>query len=74
MTSLVGMYEVASEWFCSREGIPWGSDVMFMNFYFLSLLLTIPFLQKKPKKTDLSFKRPEGMARELWGLLWTDNK
>ncbi|KAK2167151.1 hypothetical protein NP493_1289g00043 [Ridgeia piscesae] len=30
--------------------------------------------KKKPKKTDLSFKRPEGMARELWGLLWTDNK
>ena len=31
-------------------------------------------LQKKAKKADLSFKRPEGMHRELWGLLWTDSK
>ncbi|KAL5021544.1 hypothetical protein ScPMuIL_000699 [Solemya velum] len=30
--------------------------------------------KKKPRKSDLSFKRPEGMHRELWGLLWTDNK
>ncbi|GAB1607151.1 DNA methyltransferase 1-associated protein 1-like [Argonauta hians] len=28
----------------------------------------------KPKKNDPTFKRPEGMHRELWGLLWTDNK
>ncbi|KAL8578182.1 hypothetical protein ACOMHN_051737 [Nucella lapillus] len=27
---------------------------------------------KKPEQT--TFKRPEGMTRELWGLLWTDNK
>ncbi|XP_067934765.1 DNA methyltransferase 1-associated protein 1-like [Watersipora subatra] len=26
---------------------------------------------KKPKKLDV--KKPEGMHRELWGLLWTDN-
>ncbi|KAF6019180.1 DMAP1 [Bugula neritina] len=26
---------------------------------------------KKPKKYDI--KKPEGMHRELWGLLWTDN-
>jgi hypothetical protein len=32
-------------------------------------------LQKKVKKPEHgTFKRPEGMARELWGLLWTDNK
>ncbi|XP_063408622.1 DNA methyltransferase 1-associated protein 1-like [Mytilus trossulus] len=31
--------------------------------------------KKKPiRKSDISFKRPEGMHRELWGLLWTDNK
>ncbi|XP_046578139.1 DNA methyltransferase 1-associated protein 1-like isoform X1 [Haliotis rubra] len=30
--------------------------------------------KKKPKKSELTFKRPEGMHRELWGLLWTDNK
>ncbi|KAK7100846.1 hypothetical protein V1264_023716 [Littorina saxatilis] len=31
--------------------------------------------KKKVKKQDHgTFKRPEGMARELWGLLWTDNK
>lgn len=31
--------------------------------------------KKKPlRKSDVSFKRPEGMHRELWGLLWTDNK
>lgn len=31
--------------------------------------------KKKPiKRSDVSFKRPEGMHRELWGLLWTDNK
>ncbi|XP_041357054.1 DNA methyltransferase 1-associated protein 1-like [Gigantopelta aegis] len=30
--------------------------------------------KKKPKKVDLTFKRPEGMHRELWGLLWTDSK
>lgn len=30
--------------------------------------------KKKVKKPDqATFKRPEGMARELWGLLWTDN-
>ena len=29
-------------------------------------------LQKK-RKSDVQFKRPEGMHRELWGLLWTDN-
>ncbi|CAH1772728.1 unnamed protein product [Owenia fusiformis] len=31
---------------------------------------------KKPlKKADgIQFKRPEGMHRELWGLIWTDNK
>lgn len=28
----------------------------------------------KNKKSDPTFKRPEGMHRELWGLLWTDNK
>jgi len=21
-----------------------------------------------------NFKKPEGMHRELWGLLWTDNR
>ncbi|OWF45978.1 DNA methyltransferase 1-associated protein 1 [Mizuhopecten yessoensis] len=26
------------------------------------------------KSMDVSFKRPEGMHREVWGLLWTDNK
>ena len=31
--------------------------------------------KKKPiRRSDISFKRPEGMHRELWGLLWTDNK
>ncbi|XP_064626740.1 DNA methyltransferase 1-associated protein 1-like isoform X2 [Lineus longissimus] len=30
--------------------------------------------KKKPKKPELNFKRPEGMHRELWGLLWTDSK
>ncbi|XP_046361593.1 DNA methyltransferase 1-associated protein 1-like isoform X3 [Haliotis rufescens] len=30
--------------------------------------------KKKAKKSELTFKRPEGMHRELWGLLWTDNK
>lgn len=30
--------------------------------------------KKKPKKTDVNFKRPDGMHRELWGLLWTDNR
>ncbi|KAK2167712.1 hypothetical protein LSH36_25g09076 [Paralvinella palmiformis] len=30
--------------------------------------------KSKPKKTDVNFKKPEGMHRELWGLLWTDNK
>ena len=30
--------------------------------------------KQKLKKTDPNFKRPEGMHRELWGLLWTDNK
>ncbi|XP_046361590.1 DNA methyltransferase 1-associated protein 1-like isoform X1 [Haliotis rufescens] len=29
--------------------------------------------KKKAKKSELTFKRPEGMHRELWGLLWTDN-
>lgn len=30
--------------------------------------------KKKVRKPDHgTFKRPEGMARELWGLLWTDN-
>lgn len=30
--------------------------------------------KKKVRKADNgTFKRPEGMARELWGLLWTDN-
>eukprot|EP00106_Octopus_bimaculoides_P009222 XP_014776664.1 PREDICTED: DNA methyltransferase 1-associated protein 1-like [Octopus bimaculoides] len=28
----------------------------------------------KTKKAEPTFKRPEGMHRELWGLLWTDNK
>lgn len=31
-------------------------------------------LQKKAKKNEANFKKPEGMHRELWGLLWTDNK
>lgn len=30
--------------------------------------------KKKAKKTEANIKRPEGMHRELWGLLWTDNK
>jgi len=31
--------------------------------------------KKKSKKSgDVNFKRPEGMHRELWGLLWTDNR
>lgn len=31
--------------------------------------------KKKPvKKPESSFKKPEGMHRELWGLLWTDNR
>ncbi|XP_045160572.2 DNA methyltransferase 1-associated protein 1-like isoform X1 [Mercenaria mercenaria] len=31
--------------------------------------------KKKPaRKSDVTFKRPEGMHRELWGLLWTDNR
>jgi DNA methyltransferase 1-associated protein 1 len=30
--------------------------------------------KKKPKKIEGNFKKPEGMHRELWGLLWTDNK
>ncbi|KAK3091085.1 hypothetical protein FSP39_017018 [Pinctada imbricata] len=30
--------------------------------------------KKSTRKSDVSFKRPEGMHRELWGLLWTDNK
>ncbi|XP_052775071.1 DNA methyltransferase 1-associated protein 1-like isoform X2 [Mya arenaria] len=32
--------------------------------------------KKKPtRKSDVNtFKRPEGMHRELWGLLWTDNR
>ncbi|XP_025108862.1 DNA methyltransferase 1-associated protein 1-like isoform X1 [Pomacea canaliculata] len=30
--------------------------------------------KKKVKKPEhVTFKRPEGMHRELWGLLWTDN-
>lgn len=30
--------------------------------------------KKKVKKPDhVTFKKPEGMHRELWGLLWTDN-
>ncbi|KAK3590712.1 hypothetical protein CHS0354_012286 [Potamilus streckersoni] len=33
------------------------------------------YKKKKSKKQEqVSFKRPEGMHRELWGLLWTDNK
>ena len=31
-------------------------------------------LQKKHKKMEVNFKKPEGMHRELWGLLWTDNR
>jgi len=23
---------------------------------------------------EVNFKKPEGMHRELWGLLWTDNR
>ncbi|XP_048757719.2 DNA methyltransferase 1-associated protein 1-like isoform X1 [Ostrea edulis] len=30
--------------------------------------------KKAARKSDVSFKRPEGMHRELWGLLWTDNR
>lgn len=30
--------------------------------------------KKKVKKNELNIKKPEGMHRELWGLLWTDNK
>ncbi|ESO12570.1 hypothetical protein HELRODRAFT_62417 [Helobdella robusta] len=30
--------------------------------------------KKKSKKTEPNVKKPEGMHRELWGLLWTDNK
>lgn len=30
--------------------------------------------KKKPKKMEVTFKKPEGMHRELWGLLWTDNR
>ncbi|XP_013418999.1 DNA methyltransferase 1-associated protein 1 isoform X2 [Lingula anatina] len=30
--------------------------------------------KKKIKKPESSFKKPDGMHRELWGLLWTDNK
>ncbi|XP_074642063.1 DNA methyltransferase 1-associated protein 1-like [Tubulanus polymorphus] len=30
--------------------------------------------KKKTKKTETQQKRPEGMHRELWGLLWTDSK
>lgn len=30
--------------------------------------------KRKHKKQEMMFKRPEGMHRELWGLLWTDNK
>ncbi|KAK6179185.1 hypothetical protein SNE40_011603 [Patella caerulea] len=30
--------------------------------------------KKKARKSDINSKRPEGMHRELWGLLWTDNK
>ncbi|ELU18095.1 hypothetical protein CAPTEDRAFT_174434 [Capitella teleta] len=30
---------------------------------------------KKPiKKVESTFKKPEGMHRELWGLLWTDSR
>lgn len=30
--------------------------------------------KKKAKKSDANVKRPEGMHREVWGLLWTDNR
>ena len=41
------------------------------NLYFITVVLTF---QKKPKKNDAQFKKPEGMHRELWGLIWSDNK
>lgn len=30
--------------------------------------------KKKNKKAEVTFKKPDGMHRELWGLLWTDNR
>jgi len=30
--------------------------------------------KKKVKKSEPNIKKPEGMHRELWGLLWTDSK
>ncbi|ESO88245.1 hypothetical protein LOTGIDRAFT_179116 [Lottia gigantea] len=30
--------------------------------------------KKKVKKPEANARKPEGMHRELWGLLWTDNK
>jgi len=38
------------------------------------LIIILMTLQKKTKKIEGNFKKPEGMHRELWGLLWTDNR
>ncbi|XP_033737104.1 DNA methyltransferase 1-associated protein 1-like isoform X1 [Pecten maximus] len=37
-------------------------------------LMSKPQKKVTRKSMDVSFKRPEGMHREVWGLLWTDNK
>jgi len=47
------------------------SGVLHIN---INVSLNVYFQKSKPKKTDVNFKKPEGMHRELWGLLWTDNK
>ena len=49
-------------------------NAVYICFVFVPFFFSTHFQKKPLKKPDSAFKKPEGMHRELWGLLWTDNR